>query len=429
MDDYIAKGYAVKLSKDESASTSERTWYLSHHGVVNPKKAKVRVVYDADAEYGGTSLNKKLLQGPQLNNSLIGVLERPLTIEQSLKNAVCEVVSKNFYVDDCLFSVPIRERAIKVSLQLIQLLRKGNFRLTKFVSNGKEVLSAIPAEGRTVKSLDLDKLPIERALGLQWDTETDTFGVKRLSHQCSGVAEIGYGTVSYLRKQAEDGTLPSSWLRVVQPPFMYVSVPRIELQAATVPVCVHGLILKEIDVDISCSFFWTDSRITLQYINSDSCRFETYVANRVAEIRNVSQPNQCKHCPGALNTADDESRGLSARQLLSSQRWFSGPAFLSKAEEEWPQAEVGKLSEDNPEFKNEKPIFTLSDSHKLHELLVRYSSWTVLQRKIAWLLKFKAYLVHRNGSNSIAKYLTTEDLKLCGPALLARNRGQPKWSR
>jgi len=79
---------------------------------------------------------------------------------------VCDIVSKNFYVDDCLFSVPTSERAIKASLQLTPLLKKGNFRLTKFVSNIKEVLAAIPAEERTVKNLDLDKLPIERALGL-----------------------------------------------------------------------------------------------------------------------------------------------------------------------------------------------------------------------------------------------------------------------
>ena len=81
-------------------------------------------------------------------------------------------------MDDCLFSVPTTEQAIESSLQLIHLLKKGNFRLTKFVSNAKEVLAAIPAEERTIKNLDLDKLPIERALGLQWDTETDTFGVK-----------------------------------------------------------------------------------------------------------------------------------------------------------------------------------------------------------------------------------------------------------
>ena len=54
-------------------------------------------------------------------------------------------------MDDCLFSVPNTERAIKASLQLIQLLRKGNFRLTKFVSNVKEVL--LNDKNRTIFNL------------------------------------------------------------------------------------------------------------------------------------------------------------------------------------------------------------------------------------------------------------------------------------
>ena len=251
MNDYIDKGYAVKLSEEEAARTSNRTWYLPHHGVVNPNKSNVRVVYDAAAEYGGTSLNKELLQGLQLNDSLVGVLfwfrkdevavasdiesmfhrvacleedtdalrflwwsegmneppsdhkitvhlfgkaDSPCIAAYALKRAatdsdttdndnVCEeqvreIIRKNFYVDDCLFSVPATERAIKTALNLVQLLRKGNFRLTKFVSNKKKVLAAIPAEERTNKNLDLDKLPIERALGVQWDIETDNFGVK-----------------------------------------------------------------------------------------------------------------------------------------------------------------------------------------------------------------------------------------------------------
>ena len=76
MNDYIDKGYAVKLPDEEIAHTCGRTWYLPHHGVINPNKPKVRVVFDAAAEYDGTSLNKELLQGPQLNNSLIRVLFR-----------------------------------------------------------------------------------------------------------------------------------------------------------------------------------------------------------------------------------------------------------------------------------------------------------------------------------------------------------------
>ena len=60
MNDYIGKGYyAVKLCEKEAASTSDHTWYLPHHGVVNPNKSKVRVVYDAAAVWGGTSLNAR----------------------------------------------------------------------------------------------------------------------------------------------------------------------------------------------------------------------------------------------------------------------------------------------------------------------------------------------------------------------------------
>ena len=50
--------------------------YLPHHGVINPNKHNVRVVYGAAAEFGGTSLNRELMQGPHLNNPLTGVLIR-----------------------------------------------------------------------------------------------------------------------------------------------------------------------------------------------------------------------------------------------------------------------------------------------------------------------------------------------------------------
>jgi len=197
-------------------------------------------------------------------------------------------------------------------------------------------------------------------------------------------------------------------------------VPRLELQAATIAVRAHAMILKEIDLNISLIFFWTDSKITLQYINNEFRRFKTYVANRVSEIRDMSKPSQWRHCPGSLNPADGVSRGLSAHQLLSSERWFSGPAFLSEPEEEWPQADFGELPEDDLEVKNEKAIFTLTALGKFYELLVRYSSWTVLQKKVAWLLKFKAYLQHRrdNSMDDSVKYLTTEDLERATSAIV-----------
>ena len=70
---YIDKGYAVKVSNPESGSP--KVWYLPHHAVTNPNKpGKVRVVFDCAAKYRGVSLNDQLLHGPDLVNSLTGVL-------------------------------------------------------------------------------------------------------------------------------------------------------------------------------------------------------------------------------------------------------------------------------------------------------------------------------------------------------------------
>ena len=77
MEDYIAKGYAPKLSDKEASKSGPRTWYLPHFAVTSSNKPnKVRIVFDAAAEHGGTSLNNNLLQGPDYRNNLVGVLWR-----------------------------------------------------------------------------------------------------------------------------------------------------------------------------------------------------------------------------------------------------------------------------------------------------------------------------------------------------------------
>ena len=236
MKEYVAKGYARKLTPDESAVTGPRTWYLPHFPVLNPNKpGKVRVVFDAAAEYGGTSLNNNLLQGPDCTNNLVGVLLRfrqdhtamvadiesmfhqvkvreqdqgslrflwwdggtnehpeeyvmtvhivgatdsPCSANSMLKRTAddnendfdpttLETLRRNAYVDDVLRAVPTSEKAIKLSNQLTELCARGGFNLTKFLSNDRSVLAEIPVEKMAAPSLDLDldELPVNRALG------------------------------------------------------------------------------------------------------------------------------------------------------------------------------------------------------------------------------------------------------------------------
>ena len=255
MDDLLRKNYAEKVTSEDLSLKD--TWYLPHHTVFHPQKPdKVRVVFDCSAKYRGTSLNDPLLQGPDLTNSLVGVLtpfrqdpvafvsdieamfyqvrvqpsdcdylrflwwpggdlekepeeyrmlvhlfggaSSPSCANYALKKtadhnredfdaATVETVKRNFYVDDCLRSVATDTQAVRLAGQLRELLSKGGFRLTKWISNSREVINSVPESERapSVKDLEFNKTSAltERALGVQWNVQADTFSFKIASKE------------------------------------------------------------------------------------------------------------------------------------------------------------------------------------------------------------------------------------------------------
>ena len=75
MQTYLEKGYAEPV--EDGCSGSGHSWFLPHHPVLSPNKPrKVRIVFDCASRCKGVSLNDELMQGPQLMNSLLGVLTR-----------------------------------------------------------------------------------------------------------------------------------------------------------------------------------------------------------------------------------------------------------------------------------------------------------------------------------------------------------------
>lgn len=85
---------------------------------------------------------------------------------------------RQFYVDNILKSNVNPTRAIVGFHNSIAMCAQGGFRLTKVVSNLREVMKALTSEerGKSFKQLDLsnDVLQIERVLGVEWCIETDT---------------------------------------------------------------------------------------------------------------------------------------------------------------------------------------------------------------------------------------------------------------
>jgi len=122
---------------------------------------------------------------------LLGAVSSPSCVNFALRKAADDnlqqfgseainKVKRNFYVDNCLKSVPGEEEAIRLTDDLRRLLEKGGFNLTKWVLNSRRVIESLPVSERagTFKDLHDGQLPVELALGVHWDVEHDKFCFK-----------------------------------------------------------------------------------------------------------------------------------------------------------------------------------------------------------------------------------------------------------
>ena len=68
---------------------------------------------------------------------------------------VINTVRRNFYVDDCLKSVPSESESMRLTADLRRLLERGGFNLTKWVSNSRKLIKSLPEYDRAGSFKDL----------------------------------------------------------------------------------------------------------------------------------------------------------------------------------------------------------------------------------------------------------------------------------
>ena len=184
---------------------------------------------------------------------------------------------------------------------------------------------------------------------------SDTVTERRL-HHFADASQIAYGVVSYLRTEYASGrvTVALTMAKSRLAPIKATTIPRLELCAATLATRQDELLRRELDLELSPSQYWSDSTIVLWYVSHEEKRFQTFVANRVSEIRGRSEPTQWRHVPTDENPADDASRGTSPAELTG-RRWLEGPAFLKQPSEEWPVWEPSQpVDKEQLELRKEK---------------------------------------------------------------------------
>ncbi|XP_068680455.1 uncharacterized protein [Montipora foliosa] len=271
-----------------------------------------------------------------------------------------ETVMRNFYVDDCLKSVPRDQKAINLADQLRKLAlgvqwdissdhfgftivikdrpatRRGFLSIISsiydplgfvapFILNAKLILQdlrrkkfswddPIPEDYLRRWHAWLQELP--KLEDLKVDRCFKPFNSKEITsselHHFPDASQQGFGTVTYLRISDRSGAVKCTFImgKSRLAPIKTVTIPRLELSAAVIATR-----LDRANLASNQSSFWTDSTCVLRYIENQDKQFQTFVANRVATIHDASSPSQWKYVNTQDNPADDASRGVPADSL------------------------------------------------------------------------------------------------------------------
>ena len=360
----------------------------------------------------------------------------------------------------------------------------GGFKLTKFLSNNKQVLQSIDEADRRLGVKDKDLmvyLPAEQASGVLWDTETDKFAfrvtlkqklwtrrsllsvissiynplgfaapfllqgklliqqlckenlrwdetildniqrqwtkwerqlkkLEKLSvdrclrpanfgkivdcslHHVADACEYAYGQASYLCIVDETGRIHCCSVigksRVA--PLKYITMPRMELVAATHSLKTSALLKRELQMNYDKEIFWTDSEVTLGYIRNESKKFKIFVANRIELIREHSEAEQWHYVNTKENPADYVSRGISMGNRDNVERWILGPKFPWESEYTWnTNTKTPAINSEDPKLKKIVHVNQIVLKTDVLSVLENHAStWSKMVRIAALMMLF-----------------------------------------
>ncbi|XP_034936335.1 uncharacterized protein [Chelonus insularis] len=232
-------------------------------------------------------------------------------------------------------------------------------------------------------------------------------------HGFSDASQLAMAAVIYIRSIGPDNkihsTLVCSKTRVA--PLKKLSIPRLELSAALLLAKLLKYVHQILDVKPTHIYLWTDSTVTLTWIQAHPSRWKEFVRNRVSAIQDLSPNSVWRHVPGKSNPADCASRGLTISQLQKHSLWWTGPQWLIKDESTWPTQEFKFDSQAQIEERPGLSLNVVSNQPKLHwEMLLKFSSLTRLLRVTAICFRV-SQLIKKIPHSSLYYPLTPLDIE------------------
>ncbi|XP_049305956.1 uncharacterized protein LOC125776615 [Bactrocera dorsalis] len=230
-------------------------------------------------------------------------------------------------------------------------------------------------------------------------------------HGFSDASIRAYGCCIYIRSQTASGIkcmLLTAKSRVA--PLKTKSLPRLELSAAHLLSKLWSRVAPMLNRHFEKITFWTDSEIVLHWIKTHPSSLQTFVANRVSEIQELTDKVHWRHVPTKQNPADQVSRGCNVDELNNS-IWFGGPQFLLEDPALWPINTHFQLSPEDEALEKKKNAFTListTEKNPILDLIEKFSSHRKLLRVVAYLLRW----IRRPKMPTEGRDLTSNELHL-----------------
>ena len=173
-----------------------------------------------------------------------------------------------------------------------------------------------------------------------------------------------------------------------------LTIPKLELQASLLAARLRKEVEKALALEISKTFMWSDSTTVLQWIHSLD-KQPVFVANRVAEILDLTTTDEWNYVKSSENPADAGTRGLSTKSLVSSS-WLNGPEFLKTSD--WPfklsepskfkpKTDITDQSTEKPSLKTQIALSSNADINASTFEWHKYSSFEKLLRVVAYLMR------------------------------------------
>ena len=212
-------------------------------------------------------------------------------------------------------------------------------------------------------------------------------------HGFSDASEKAFGAAIYIRG-VHSGRAPCVHLVMSKSrvaPLKVQSIPRLELCGAALLAELISKVkgMLEVQYSIKLVRLWCDSTIALTWIHSASYRYETYIANRIQKVQDLSANSIWDYVGSEMNAADVLSRGLMPTQLHDCNIWWKGPQWLHSNWNPWSlDISFTPLIDCKLGLKRTELYSLVQVTVVKLDLFTKYSELNKLIRIIAFIMRF-----------------------------------------